>query len=497
MSVRARLLSNTAWNLTGQLAPLVVGVLTLPLLIRLVGLERFGFISLVWVLVGYASIFDFGIGRALIRTVAAHLSAGDKQRAAASAHAALFFLTLFGLALAALMAPASHWLVNSALKLPSELVAEAVPATFLLALSLPFVMLTTGFGGLLSAHQHFKALNLIRIALGVAGYLGPVLMALWSNRLDAVVAVVLGLRALGTLVHAVVCARQCAWRPWLLLPTAEASRELFRLGGWMAVSNIIGPLLTYLDRLLLGVLVPMRSVAIYATPYDVVSKSMLIPAAIIATLFPLASGVGRGSPQARSMLGNSVRVIFVLMLPVIFLFVVLARPGLELWLGPEIAEQGATVMQILAVGLLFNALAQGPAMLIQAAGEPRWMAQLHIVELPIFIAILWLLTSRYGIVGTAVAACLRNAIDAAVVFWLACSRVTFSPMNWRATLPPALLAAALLSAAAWPETWAQALPVALAGVGVFAVYAWAVLLSPVERTQLLGLGRSGLGLGPR
>ena len=147
MSGRQRLFSNTAWNFAGQLAPLVVGVLTLPLLIRLVGLERFGFISLVWVLVGYASIFDFGIGRALIRTVAAHLAAGDKPRAEASAHAALFFLTLFGLALAALLAPASAWLVGSALKLPAELVPEAVPATVLLAASLPFVMITTGFGG--------------------------------------------------------------------------------------------------------------------------------------------------------------------------------------------------------------------------------------------------------------------------------------------------------------------------------------------------------------
>lgn len=492
MNRRSRLLSNTAWNFTGQLAPLVVGVLTLPLLIRLVGLERFGFISLVWVLVGYASIFDFGIGRALIRTVAAHLAAGDKPRAEASAHAGLFFLALFGLVLAALLAPASAWLVGSALKLPDELVPEAVPATVMLAASLPFVMLTTGFGGLLSAHQHFKALNLIRIVVGVAGYLGPVLVALWSARLEAVVAVVLALRVLGTVLHAWVCARQCGWRPWWAWPTAEATRELFRLGGWIAVSNVIGPMLSYLDRLLLGVLVPMRSVAIYATPYDVVSKSMMIPSAIMATLFPLASGLERGSAQAQRLLGSSVRVLFVLMVPVIFLFVVLARPGLHLWLGPEIAEQGATVMQILAVGVLFNALAQGPAMLIQAAGEPRWMAMLHLVELPFFIAILWLLTARYGIVGTAVAAFLRNAIDAAVVFWLAYRRVSFSAMDWRAALPPAVLALLLLGTAAWPSTWSEALPVALAGCLVFAGYAWVRLLSPSERSQLLGLRRRGL-----
>jgi O-antigen/teichoic acid export membrane protein len=353
-------------------------------------------------------------------------------------------------------------------------------------------MLTTGFGGLLSAHQHFKALNLIRIGLGVAGYLGPVLVALWSNRLEAVVAVVLALRVVGTLLHALACARHCGWRPAWSLPSAEATRELFRLGGWIAVSNVIGPMLSYLDRLLLGVLVPMRSVAIYATPYDVVSKSMMIPAAIMATLFPLASGLERGSVQAQHMLGSAVRVLFALMVPVVFLFVVLARPGLELWLGREIAEQGATVMQILAVGVLFNALAQGPAMLIQAAGEPRWMAKLHMAELPLFIAVLWGLTSQFGIVGTAVAAFLRNSIDAVVVFWLAYRRVSLNAIPWRAALPPTTLAVILLAAGAWPSTWPEALPVALGGSVVFAGYVWTFMLSPTERTRLFGLRRAGL-----
>lgn len=495
MSGRKRLLSNTAWNLAGQVLPLAVGVLTLPWLIRLVGLERFGFISLVWVLVGYASIFDFGIGRALIRTVAAHLAAGDQVRAEASAHAGLLFLTLFGVTLAALLAPASAWLVVSALKLPAELVPEAVPATVMLAASLPFVMLTTGLGGLLSAHQRFKALNLIRIVMGVAGYLAPVTVALWSNRLDAVVAVMLVLRVLGTLLHALVCFSQCQWRPRLAWPTAEASCELFRLGGWIAVSNVIGPMLSYLDRLLLGVLVPMRSVAIYATPYDVVSKSLILPSSIVASLFPLASGVERGSVSARGMLRDSVRLLFVVMVPTTFLFMTLARPGLESWLGHEIAEQGAGVMQILVVGILFNALAQGPAMLVQAAGEPRWMAKLHLVELPVFIAILWLLTSRFGILGTAVASCLRHAVDAAVVFWLAYRRVTFSTIDWRSALPPGALATCLLVAGAWPGTWVQALPVALAGCVVFAAYVWVRMLSPAERAHLRGWRRGGLDLG--
>ncbi|MDO9073334.1 MAG: flippase [Rubrivivax sp.] len=493
MGARRRLLSNTAWNVAGQLAPLVVGVLTLPLLIRLVGLERFGFITLVWVLVGYASIFDFGIGRALVRTVAAHLAHGDRPRAEASAHAGLVFLALFGVLLALALAPASAWVVGSALNVPAELVPEAVPAMVLLAVSLPFVMLTTGFAGLMSAHQRFKALNLIRIALGVASYAGPVLVAAFvSVRLDAVVAMVLLLRVAGTGAHAWACARQCGWRPHAAWPERQATRELFSLGGWIAVSNVLSPMLSYLDRLLLATLVPVRSVAIYATPYDVLSKAMVLPSSIMAALFPLASGLARGSVAAQRLLGESLRLLFVTMFPVIFLFVVFARPGLHSWLGPEIAELGAPVMQILAVGMLLNALAQGPATLIQAAGEPRWMALLHLAELPVFIGLLWLLTLHHGVLGTALASSLRNGVDAAIVFGLAQRRVAMGTLHWRAALLPAGVAGLLLSAALWPTGWAQAAAVALAGLVIFAGYAWAGLLRPDERHRLLAVLRPGL-----
>lgn len=476
----------------GQLLPLVVGVLTMPLLIDRVGLERFGFITLVWVLVGFSSIFDFGIGRALIRTVAAHLASGDRQRAAASAHAGLFFLTLFGICLAALLAPASAWLVTSMLKLPAELVPEAVPAMMLLALSLPFVMVTTGFGGVMSAHQRFKALNLIRFVLGVASYLGPVWVAvLVSRRLDAVVAVVLLLRVLGTGLHAWACVRECGWRPQLAWLSREAVRELFSLGGWIAVSNFLGPMLSYLDRLLLAALVPMRAVTSYTMPYDVLSKTLIVSSSIMASLFPLASALSRGSEAAQRMLSESLRMLFLSTFPLIFILLVFARPGLESWLGQEVAEQGAPVMRILAVGVLLNALAQGPATLIQATGEPRWMAKLHLAELPVFIAMLWLFTLHYGVIGTAVASSLRSGLDAAVVYGLAHRRVAQGRLLWREALVPGLVASLLLSLGAWPTTWLQAVTIGVVGLSLFALYAWTCLLRPAERHRMLEMRAMG------
>ena len=56
---------NTIWNLLGQVLPMVVGVVAIPPLVHSLGVDRFGVLSLAWIIIGYFSLFDLGMGRAL------------------------------------------------------------------------------------------------------------------------------------------------------------------------------------------------------------------------------------------------------------------------------------------------------------------------------------------------------------------------------------------------------------------------------------------------
>ena len=68
---QGRLLArNTVWNLGGQVAPLVVAIFAIPPLIKGLGTDRFGVLTLAWVVIGYFSLFDLGLGRALTKLVA-------------------------------------------------------------------------------------------------------------------------------------------------------------------------------------------------------------------------------------------------------------------------------------------------------------------------------------------------------------------------------------------------------------------------------------------
>src|SRR5450432_296814 len=70
-----QLARNTFWNILGTGSPMLVAVVCIPILIRGLGKDRFGVLTLAWALIGYANLFEFGLGRALTQLVASKLGA--------------------------------------------------------------------------------------------------------------------------------------------------------------------------------------------------------------------------------------------------------------------------------------------------------------------------------------------------------------------------------------------------------------------------------------
>ncbi len=180
---------HTLFNLIGQGAPLIIALFTIPLLIKGLGIDRFGVLTLAWVVIGYFSLFDFGLGRALTKLVAEKLGEGRDGEIPTLVWTALFLMLCFGLVGALFLAVLSPWLVNTALKVPEPLRPETIQSFYLLAASIPIVISTTGLRGILEAQQRFGLVNTVRIFMGIFTYLGPVLVLPFSSSLLPVVSV--------------------------------------------------------------------------------------------------------------------------------------------------------------------------------------------------------------------------------------------------------------------------------------------------------------------
>ncbi len=418
--LRGRLLArNVVWNLIGNGAPLLVAVFSIPILIRGLGKDRFGLLALAWALIGYASVFDLGIGRALTQLVAKKLGAGEERDVASVAWTSLILMLLLGLLGSVVVVLISPWLVGHALKVPAALQTETLHAFYLLAFSIPLVILTAGLRGLLEAHQRFGLTNLLRVPMGVFTFLGPLLVLPFSHSLIPVLAVLLVGRLLG-----------CVGFLWACLAAIPALRHRFDLnrsfigpllqfGSWMTVTNLVSPLMVTLDRFLIGALLSIAAVTYYVTPFEMVTKVLLIPAALMGVVFPAFSTSNVHDRGYASLLfERSIKSLSMILFPIVLCIVVFAQDGLKLWLGAEFAQHSARVLQFIGVGVFINSLASVPFSFLQGIGRPDLTGKLNLLELPFYLLSVWWLTRLRGIDGTALAWTLRMAVDAAALFVL-------------------------------------------------------------------------------
>jgi O-antigen/teichoic acid export membrane protein len=474
---------NTLWNLLGSGAPMIVAVFCIPILLRGLGKERFGVLTLAWALIGYASLFDLGLGRALTQLVAQKLGAGEEHEIPRLAWTSLLLMSLLGFAGTAVIFFLSPWLAGRGLNVPAALQTETLQSFRLLGVSLPFVITTAGLRGLLEAHQRFGLINALRVPMGVFTFVGPLLVLPFSQSLVPVVATLVAGRILAWAAHLVVCLRILPELRRSIKWDRAATGPLLRFGGWMTVTNVIGPLMITLDRFLIGALVSMTAVSYYATPYEVVTKFLQLPAALMGVMFPaFSASFAQNGERTVTLFTRSVKSLFLALFPMMLCAVVLAQDGLRIWLGADFAQHSFRVLQWLAVGVFINSLALVPFALLQGVGRPDLTARLHIVELPLYLGLLWWLVSTRGIEGAAIAWSVRVAVDALFLFGMA---KRFLPgknlIGLRTTLLPAV-ALLILAVAALLQGPIVKILFLLGTLLCFVLVTWFRILTPEERT---------------
>lgn len=477
----------TAWNLFGLCVPMAVAIFAIPMLIHGLGPDRFGALSLVWMLVGYFSVLDFGLGRALTKLTAEYIGRGREADVPRLFWTALAMMLALGALGALTLAALSDWLVNTRLQIPEALKPEIRLAFKAVAFGLPVAVATTGLVGILEAHHRFRLINIIRVPMGIFTFVGPLLVLPFSQSLFPVVTVLIAGRVVEWLVYFSGCLAAVPALRHHRVFDRHLIRPLAGFGGWMTVSNLALPLMAHVDRLLIGALLPIAKVTYYATPAEIVVKMLIIPRSWVSAIFPSMTAAHAGEASAAARLySKGIRYLLIGAFPLVLAVMLGAPEGLRLWLGAELAAQSMRVMQWLAAGIFFSSLAYVPFSLLQSAGRPDLSAKLHAIELPLYLTFSIGMIHRFGIEGAAMAWFIRATLECLILFRLAHA---FAPAAARdvavslgiagLSLPP------VFAAAFWGGSFGMR---TLEGIGILCVFLTAagrMLLTVEERNQLV------------
>jgi len=287
-SFSRRIAKNLLWNITGQGWLLLLTFLATPFLIRRLGVELYGIYILVAILVDYCSFAQFGIVDASVKYVTERRAREEQRGVQETFWTAMLSQAVIGFAGAMTILSLTDLLVGHVFRVPEGLVREARFAITMGAMSFSLSMVTSVTTGALRAVGRFDLINIAGILWGTL-QTGAAVALLWLGQsLSAILfsnlcVQLLSLVMLGTFARRLLpVTMPPAWS------TAEMKR-LLRLGGFLTVSGVAGPILTNIEKMILSAIHTVSALTYYHVPFSLINRLAVIPSSFSSVLFPAYS----------------------------------------------------------------------------------------------------------------------------------------------------------------------------------------------------------------
>jgi len=412
LTTKKVLFNNTLINLFIQTGPALIAFFTVPVLIRGLGTEKFGILTLIWAIIGASSILDFGLGHALTQFVSKKIGLKETDELQNYIITAVSFIFILGLISGILVYSLSPLITKNFIHTSPIYVADIIGSLKLLAITIPFLMLNICLVGLLESCQKFGAIGLLKLPVIFCNYIAPLGVLCFTKSLIAVVSVLVIGRILSCIAY--------FWFSMKIIRTFSKKikikisylKPLLSFGGWMTLSNIINTIVTNIDRFIIAGLISAKVVAYYTIPLDALVRIWTIPAAIMCVMFPaLSSEFFANRKRAKKLYFKCIQTIFIIIFPICLFLFVFAKEGLTLWIGSEFAEKSYFMAKIIIIGIFLQSLNIINYNFIQSTGKSEIQAKIHLVEFPLYLIALWFFIKHFGLTGAAFAWLLRIITD--------------------------------------------------------------------------------------
>jgi O-antigen/teichoic acid export membrane protein len=488
--------TNILANYAGQIWMALMGVVFIPMYIRLLGMEAFGLVGLMLSIQALSMLFDLGMGGALNRELARRVhdtrlshTLGDLVRTFEWLVWPIALIIVGAISLAS--GPlANHWLHPEQLSRAATAHAIAIMG-LAVALQWPSSFYANGLSGL----ERQPVLNLINAGFATLRGAGVLLVLYWvSPTINAFMWWYAAMGACQSLVSAATL--------WQLLPADPHRQATFRAAELRAAGRFAGGLVaimalavmvTQLDRVVISAMLPLAELGYFSLAMSVAAGMGRMIQPMFNALYPRYSRlVSLGQQDALTHLYHlSNQCLVVVVAAVAAVLMVLGRDVLYLWTGDAAtAAKLALPLSILVAGTALNGLMTLPYAMQLANGWTRLTAGSNLLALVLGIPFCIWAVEHQGIAGAAWLWFATNLGFVTISIPLMHRRLLRGEMTrWciRDVLPPAMsAAAAVLLAVGLLPTVSRTLDgiALLAMVSVSALVA-AALGAPLVRAMLL------------
>jgi O-antigen/teichoic acid export membrane protein len=408
-------MKGSVWTFASQVLPFGVSFFTTPFTIRLLGSEGYGVFILIGLVPIYLAFADIGMGIASTRFGSEAFGRGSaKDEARVVRTAAL--IALCGSTIVAVP------ILIFAPEILRELnVAERLIPDGSAALRINAIVLIIGVQNTI-----VNTPQLSRMRMDLAGLLAAFPKILLAITTPAVLYFGGGLTGAMTvaLVFAIVGLGSNVLVSTRLLPDLFESsidtsvlRPLLKFGAGLVVAGIASLLLMNLDKFAIARLLSTKELAFYSIAFIFAFLLTTFSSSMAQSLIPAFSQLllPERAAEFESLFDRAVRACLIWVLPGVMLPIIVAKPFITLWAGPEFGEESVVPFYILMMGLIFGVLAYVPYCTLAARNRTDLLARQYWIELVPYGICMAVFISYMGLKGAAVAWSMRCIVDSIIL----------------------------------------------------------------------------------
>jgi O-antigen/teichoic acid export membrane protein len=406
---------DTTYSLAASFVPLAVTIVTTPLFIAVIGVERFGLLAICWTLLNSLSFASLGMAPALAVRLAAMESAPAAERSEIVWTALLLTLAVAVVGSAVLYS-IGYFYFGHFPPVASVLKTEVQHSLPLFTLAFVLGLIIAVLNAALQGRQLFGWQSILLATNSVLLSVTPLAFAyLLSARVPSLaLAMVVGQFA--TLLAQLAICRDLIPLKAATWPKRETVNSLLDFGLWMSLTRILAPLVTLVDRFLIGALRGPVAVSAYVLPYGLALRLVMLPGSLYNATLPRFAAFNNPDDE-RKLQSESIELLNGILTPAGVFGIALMGPFLRVWLGESLGSAAAPVGVILMAGAWAHAIGYIPSAMLLGQDRPQIVTKLLLGYLAPYIALLYILTLRFGAPGAAIAWALRAATEPSLFFF--------------------------------------------------------------------------------
>ncbi len=436
------------------LANALSSIILVPVYLKYLGLEGYGFYQMIYAIASYILILDFGIGTTMVRFIS-EFQAQRKHESVENfaSHAALFVLGIcvviftVGLVISTQLGNIYQSLDSEQILLGQKMF---IPMLFVLSLT----MIEHYFEGIIMAHEYFSIAKLIGILKVGLRLLLTVLFLREELGVISIVYVDLIILLLAVIFSVSYVFGRLKFKIKFHFLDKSLLRSMFLFMAAIMLQSIVAYLNNTADKTIIGIMLGEKDSGIYGLSMTFITLFNMLPTAMLTIFLPVAVKltIDKGENQMLHHTDLAIRIGRYQMIicgGILCAFIVLGRDFIQLWAGTDVDLIWLTALIIMipnAIPLIQNYCLN----VLDALNKRIFRSWVLLGLSTLNIVVTIILIKQWGIIGAPIATAIAYLIGHGVLMNIYYHKVIGLniPKMWRAIchkIVPCILLTGILS----------------------------------------------------